>query len=229
MDKYFSNWVAELKKKTLEEMQRLRNVPVLHASGNHILCGESGSKWCLVARAMDQGKAYNRKFIFNLEKKKNGKSFLKYKKYHHKMTPVKKLKELRHPFQINGNESLNMRNAEVAPKHKIFSRSPSLKFHIQNLIGLHNWGYNCLDIKVLEELRIKESIVLRRWLQQKERTKELNKIGKELPINKKKQTLQRLNKSQNKLYLECTKDPKVGSYGPSIGVHKSKPRKKKKK
>lgn len=65
----------------------------------------------------------------------------KYWKNHDNMVDDKKLQEMKHPFYKNRNESINMRNTKVAPKHKNFSRDPSLNWQIQKVICVHNVGY----------------------------------------------------------------------------------------
>ena len=38
LGKYFSSWVAQMKKEPSSEMERLKKVPILHTQGNHSLC-----------------------------------------------------------------------------------------------------------------------------------------------------------------------------------------------
>ena len=104
-----------------------------------------------------------------MEKKKDAQNWDKYWEYHSQMVTDTKLVEMRHPFHTNGKESLNMRNAEVAPKHKNFSRTPSLNWRIQNVIGVHNIGYSNFYEKVMRTLEIKHSNVMASWWKKKDR------------------------------------------------------------
>ena len=141
--------------------------------------------------------------------------------YHRKMVSSDKLLEMRHPFDTNGNESLNMRNAEVAPKHKNFSRTPSLKWRIQNVIGVHNSGYEKFYEDVFQKLQLHSTDVTKVWLLNKDKTRAYQNMLRKKPVNKRKRIHKRNHKSNEELLLERTKNPKIGTYGAGIGVHGS--------
>ena len=228
LGKYFSCWVSQMKKESKKEMHRLRKVPVLHAQGNHSLCCETGNDWCLASRAKKEGKSYNKKPIFDVNNKKHKKRIIQHEEYHMKMVSEKKQAEMRHNFNTQTNESLNMRAAEFAPKHKNFSRSSSLKYRIQNVIGTHNSGYLKFYIKLLEKMNIPVNIIIYEWLKTKDGSKQKAKEASNKQSNKRKRAWKRKAKSKEELFIEQTRGPKDGTYGRCIGMEVGNPSKKQK-
>ena len=136
-----------------------------------------------------------------------------------KMVTDERLNELRHPYHTNLNESLNMRCAEVAPKNKNFSRSNSLTWRIQHVVGVHNMGAYRYYVEVYRKLNIDPTYILELWLRKKEKTKNLKRKYREKPENKRKRVYKRNAKSKELLLQERCSDPKVGTYGAGIGAH----------
>ena len=111
-----------------------------------------------------------------------------------------------------------MRNAEFCPKNKNFSRTPSLRYRIQNVIGIHNVGYKEFYSRVIQQLKMHKNNVLETWLDEKDTSKALNKKNRELGKNKRKRVHKRNAKTLAELLLERQIDPKAGTYCTGIGV-----------
>ena len=126
---------------------------------------------------------------------------------------------MRHKYNTNGKESLNMRNAEYAPKYKNFLRSPSLNWRVKNVIDVYNWGYDKFYMNLLDHLGIPSTKVMVIWLLHKEQSKLMAKEKRKLLSNKRKRIYKRNEKNKNELLAEQTKDMKLGTYGAGIGVH----------
>lgn len=155
------------------------------------------------------------------------KKWEQYWEYHESLVTDDKLTEMQHSFHTNRNGSLNMRNAEVALKHKNFSRTPSLNWRIQNVIGVHNAGYAIFYSNVMKYLGIEQSKPMIEWLNNKDKMKIFKKRLREMPINKRKRVYKRENKCKEELMKDRMKDPKIGTYGSGIGVHGKPPQKRK--
>ena len=142
------------------------------------------------------------------------------------MVSKEKQKQMRHEYNTQTNESLNMRNAEFAPKSINFSRTDSLKFRIQNVIGIHNVGYHSFYTQILKELHIPKTTVLNKWLLDKDISKQQSTKRNNTKSNKRKRQWKRNDKTKEELYLERTRGPKDGTYGRCIGIGGSRKRKK---
>ena len=70
-------------------------------------------------------------------------------------TTDEKLLEMMHPYTTQGNESLNMRGTELAPKFKNYSRMKSLDYRVQMVIGHHNIGMFEFYTRVFKDMGIK--------------------------------------------------------------------------
>ena len=207
-----------MRKETKKDMHRLRKVPVLHAQGNHSLCCETKNDWCLASRAHKKGKPYNKKPIFNVDNPKHVKKIMMHEDYHMKMVSKKKQSEMRHEYNTQTNESLNMRAAEFAPKNKNFSRIDSLKYRIKNVIGIHNSGYLPFYIKLLAKMQVPVNIILHDWLENKDSSKQKATESNNKTSNKRKRAWKQSVKTKDELYIERTRGPKDGKYGSYIGV-----------
>ena len=62
------------------------------------------------------------------------------KEVFYSFTTDEKLLEMMHRHATQGNESLNMRGAELAPKFKNYSQTKSLDYRVKMVIGHHNVG-----------------------------------------------------------------------------------------
>ena len=144
-----------------------------------------------------------------------------------KMVSKKKQAEMRHDYMTQTNESLNMRAAEFSPKHRNFSKTNSLKYRIQNVIGIHNSGYLSFYIKLLAKMKIPVNNILHEWLQQKDNSKQKKTAARNKPSSKRKRVWKRNAKTKEELFIEQTRGPKDGTYGTGIGVVGEKKRKKK--
>lgn len=133
----------------------------MYACGDHTLCAENENDWCLAAQLALQGKTYYHKCVFDLENK-NLLLFERYKSYHIPMVTNKKLQEMRHQYHTNINKRLNMRNTEVAPKNRNFSKILSLCYWIQHVICVYNVGYKLSYGGVMKMLMLTCTSILHR-------------------------------------------------------------------
>lgn len=135
---------------------------------------------------------------------------------------------MRHEYMTQTNESLNMREEEFAPMNKTFARSASLKYRIQNIIGIHNSGYLSFYIKLLGKMNIPVNIILHECLQNNDSSKQKATEANNKQSNKRKRVWKRNAKSKDELFIEQTRGPKDGTYGRCIGVEGERKQKKKK-
>ena len=86
-----------------------------------------------------------------------------------------------------------MRNMEIAPKSKTFSRTDSLKYQIQNAIGIYNVGYHRFHIQLLNKLNIPTKTVLKKWLMNKDSSKQQSTINrqKQYKVKQTKETVEK--------------------------------------
>ena len=105
----------------------------------------------------------------------------------------------RHNTQLN--ESINMRIAEVDPKHKNFSCIRSLDYRISHVICAHNLGYLAFFSRILKRLRITPTTVLIDWLQKKDIRCEKKKVYDNNPKNKRKRAHKQEAQTKHKIYL----------------------------
>ena len=63
--KNFGYWQSQTKNLTFEDMKYLKDVPIMHATGDHSKCS---SEWCHARRLQEEGKTYNRKYMFSSPK-----------------------------------------------------------------------------------------------------------------------------------------------------------------
>ena len=82
LGQYFASWVNQTKSLDIDEMRRLKNVPIMHAYGDHSLCCETRHDWCLASRAIKENKPYNHKPVFKVGVKKDEVRAQKAQEYH---------------------------------------------------------------------------------------------------------------------------------------------------
>ena len=199
----------------------------MHAYGDHSLCCETKHDWCLASQAIKENKSYNHKPVFKVGVKKDEVRAQKAQEYHDSMCTEEKFKQMRHLWHTQINEMLNMRAAETAPKSKNFSRTGSLKYRIQHVIGTHNAGYSNFNIALLGDLKIDPMPIFAKWLVGRDEIKLRNGIRQKTNAYKRKRMHKRDAKNKSELLIERTKSVKDGDYGSCIGVFGS-PKKKRK-
>ena len=201
-----------------------------HISGNHALCGA----WCTGKRAADAGMSYKNPPMFDLSKKTDRLTFEAVKEVFYSFTTDEKLLEMMHRHTTQGNESLNMRGAELAPKFKNYSRTKSLDYRVQMVIGHHNIGMSEFYTRVFKELDIKLNANLAEFLHDRETKKNWKKGYDADPKSKKRRKFKHEAKDKDELLRLAAQGPKVGTYQSGVamkrnqGNEKKMPKKRKK-
>ena len=154
-------WLYQVKDKTLAQIEELANAPLCHWYGDHSKCNES---WCLSKKISKDGKVDNRRPLFDTTNELERMTVERIRKEQEEFTKVERLIQINHTFSTQLNESLNMRIAEVAPKHKHFSRSKSIYYRVAHVIATHNLGISRFVHRLLRLLNITPTIVLVSWL-----------------------------------------------------------------
>ena len=124
-----------------------------------------------------------------------------------------------HQFSSQGNESLNMQMADVAPKTTNFSRTESLQFRVCYVVAIHNLGYSESHERLFERLTgCGANCVLREFTMRRDAEK-WNKKARDITIESKRRRKHTFDtKLRDQLYRENTVDPKVGTYQSGIGA-----------
>ena len=135
LQKYFGYWVKQ-NNSSVQKLQDTRMVVLEHSKGNHQLCGD----WCAWVRAKKENKPLNKLPIFNMNIANDVATVSQVEEILTTFVGDKKLEELEHPYNSQRNEMLNMENRRVAPKEKNFSKSASLDYRLQHVIGTYNEG-----------------------------------------------------------------------------------------
>ena len=92
--------------------------------------------------------------MFDLSQEIDRKTVETIQEIFHEFTTDFRLQEMRHTRNTQTNEMINMRMNEVAPKWKNFSRTNSLRYRLQHVIGTHNSGYNFFYTDLNADLQI---------------------------------------------------------------------------
>ena len=179
-----------------------RNVPFLHATGNHSECNPI---WRLANKAIDHGKEYSQKPL--LPSQKFDREIEQVWEIHEKYTSDQRLLQMRHSFDTQMKESFNMRIAEFAPKSKTFSRSDSLQHRVHHAIAIHNLGYRGSYSEIFASIKIPNCSVFDEWKKQKERKKHKKRAYDRQIKNKRKQAYKTEEKKKELLYLERSITP----------------------
>ena len=225
MGKDIGYWIAQAKSLTFSELEGNVEVPLNHWCGDHSNCGD----WCYSKKAEKEGKCDNKKPLFDVCDEADKISIEKVREIQEEFTTRKKLVQMHHPHATQLNESINMRIAEVAPKHKNFSRTGSLGYRISHVIGCHNDGSSYFFHRVLELLRITPSIVLAEWAKRKDQLRQSKILRDCTPKNKRKRAHKQEAREKHEIYLERTKTIKDGSYKSGVSCNPDAPTSKGKK
>ena len=117
-----------------------------------------------------------------------------------------RLQEMRHTRNTQTNEMINMRMNEVAPKWKNFSRTNSLRYRIQHMIGTHNSGYKKNYTNLNADLQIVTSDIQMNWLQVRDAEKTKKCIRDKSVSHKRRRKFKAQSKIAAELYEERTAD-----------------------
>ena len=150
MANHFGYFQSQIRKGALAEAKAKRYIPTNHTCGKHEGCGT----WCTGKIALDAGIPHNKPPMFDLNIHTDMLTFEAAKKVFYCFTTDEQLLEMLHRFTTQGNESLNMRGPELAPKYKNYSRTKSLDYRVQMVIGHHSVGMNTLYSPVFIELDV---------------------------------------------------------------------------
>ena len=122
---HFTYFQQQIKGLTLPEARLKCGAPMKHVVGYHDDCGQ---EWCTGRRAQIAGIPHKKPPMFDLSLETDRKTFAAVKEVFERFTTDKKLLEMLHSFTTQGNESLNMRLAELAPKYKNYSHTKMLDY-----------------------------------------------------------------------------------------------------
>ena len=136
-----------------------------HIVGNHEDCGEG----CTGKRAKMAGTPINKPPMFDINLKMDRLTFEAVKGVFKNFSTGERLLEMLHFFTTEGNESLNMRLVELAPKYKNYSRRKSLDYRQQMVIGYHNVGMHLYYSEVFKHLAIHLSNHLASYLEHRDK------------------------------------------------------------
>ena len=151
--------------------------------------------------------------MFDLTKKCDKNTFQKVKLLHDKATTDNKLFQMHHHFTTQPNKSLNIQAAEVAPKWKHYSQTESLNYRMDMVVGHHNLGlgpyydevFNVVGIDVDGKLVNAFAVRDKRNQAKKKRDTSIeHKCTRQHKFEA---------KLKEELYLEKTKDIKIGTCG----------------
>ena len=179
-----------------------------HICGKHEGCGT----WCTGKRALDADIPHNKPPMFDLTKNTDRLTFEAVRKVFYFFTTDEKLLEMLHPFTTQGNESLNMRGAELAPKYKNYCRTKSLDYRVHMVIGHHNISMYAFYSQVFKELDIPLSLNLALFLKRRHHIKLWKKGYDENPENKKCRRWKYEAKDREELLKLASQGPKAGTY-----------------
>ena len=121
------------------------------------------------------GLPHNKPPMFDINLATDRLTFEAVKEIFQRFTTDERLLEMLHFFTTQGNESLNMRLAELAPKYKNYSRTTSLDHRQQMVIGHHNVGMYLYYMEVFKHLTIQFTEHLASYLRQRDETKNWKK------------------------------------------------------
>ena len=105
---------------------------------------------------------------------------------------------------------------------KNFSRTNSLRYRLQHVIGTHNSGYNFFYTDLNADLQIVTSDTQMNWLQVRDAEKTKKCIRDKSVSHKRRRKFKAQSKIAAELYEERTADIKTGNYGHGIGTQKPK-------
>ena len=159
--------------------------------------------------------------MFDLTKSTERLTFEVVRKVFYFFTTDEKLLEMLHGFTTQGNESLNMRGGELAPKYKNYSRTKSLDYRVHMVIGHHNVGMFSFYSQVFIELDIPLSLNLASFLQRCHEVKLWKKVYDETPLNKKCRRWKHEAKDNDQLLKLATQGPKAGTYQTGVAMKRN--------
>ena len=188
-------------------MKALKDVPILHATGDHSKCG---AEWCHAKKAQQENKPYNKKPQF--VSPQDDREIEQIRKIHESYTTDEKLRQMHHPWNTQLNESLNMRLAEYAPKHRHFSRSDTLQHRVHTVIAIHNLGYLAFYSRVFHLLDIHDCPFALEWYEKRDLRKQTQKAYDTKFETKRKRAHKADAKRKELIFEERTKTPKDGDY-----------------
>ena len=215
---HFAYFQQQIKGLTLEEAKIKCSAPMKHIIGNHEDCGE----WCTGKRAKMVGLRHNKPPMFDINLMTDRLTFEEVKKVFQHFTTEERLLEMLKFFTTNGNESLNMRLAELAPKYKNYSRTGTLDYRQQMVIGHHNLGMHLFYSEVFKHLTLHLSDHLASFLQHRDSLKKWKKEYDNDPKIKARRKWKYQAKDKETLLIEATRAPKEGTYETGVAMKRTK-------
>ena len=215
MGKDIGYWIFQAKNLTFAELEEKTQAPIRHWCNDHSLCGD----WCYSKKVVSEGKVDNQKSLFDVSNADDLKAIEQIREVQRRFTTHEKLIQVHHPYSTQLNESLNMRIAEVAPKHKNFSRTRSLEYRICHGVCIHNDSLPTFMSHLHRSLGITPSSVYLKWVQKRETWHNEKKVRDKLPENKRKRAHKQEARSKEVIYLERTQDIKDGTYASGVSCN----------
>ena len=214
---HFGYFQSQIRKGALAEAKAKRYIPTNHTCGKHEGCGT----WCTGKRALDAGIPHTKPPMFDLTIHTDRLTFEAVMNVFYFFTTDEKFLEILHRFTTQGNESLNMRGGELAPKYKNYSCTKSLDYRVRMVIGHHNVGMYAFYSHVFIELDIPLSLNLASFLQRRNEVKLWKKFYDETPLNKKRRRWKHEAKDNDELLKLATQDLKAGTYQTGVAMKKN--------
>ena len=165
---------------------------VQHLFNDHSFCD---IKWCTHLKAMAEPDASKRKAIDNPHKYRNiitPEEKKLYKKAKDKICPLlepSKMKQVRHPFSTQKNESLNRNTTPVAPKDRFCGGTMQLFDRLRVIAMTDSIGEYETLVRLFKELQMPMHPVLSRWANNKDRDDNSRKVLRKKPEVKMKRAI----------------------------------------
>ena len=206
LKKYFGYWVKQNRDKSLEEMKKKRHAPLYHLFDDHSQCGDWCPRKANPTAPVPQGQYYRSKTA-------HAKSFAVMKELYEPFFTDEKLEEMRHTFETQVNESLNVAIMMLAPKHKTYSKSMSLQNRVMIGAGVKNCGFGGYWAAVFDQLGIEVTSSTAVFFEQVSSDRQMLK-KREASIEFKRERARRNSKAQVNEQKKVERDMARGSgYG----------------
>ena len=211
--KLFKYWYRQSSGKEFDEIKHLKELPILHATGDHSLCNED---WCYALQAARQGKRYAEPST-NLDPSVHQREIKQVLEILRRYTTDNRIREMMHKFDTQICEALNNALTFYAPKNKTFSRSHSLEYRKCHVIGIHNDGIDNFYKEVFTGIGIEMSVPLFESFENMQTTKNIRQVRQADFDNRRK----RAHGFEAKLKSEVLKQRSEGtSYQSNMEINK---------
>jgi hypothetical protein len=193
----------------LKEMHDAAPSIINHHFNDHSVCG----KWCPYSLFLPEEE---RKELSEEESKKRYRSKIVHLPMYEKCTALMSrfitrecLAESAHPYHSQTNEALNQSVATYAPKHKNYSKTPSLKCRVSFAAGVHSVSMKGFVSSYCERVGIKTNSATKSFLERRN-NEHINKAAylKKLSVKRKRSRGKKLK--QKEAFKSERKETKQG-------------------